>query len=872
MTSPPAQLVFGVEFGLFLVSAAGLALVLLRAELLTGVRASAAAIGTGFAAVAGAAFVRGASLLPQSFDPRALTLGLGEAGIALVLSGTGLGGPGQWRAGRLALRLVWVGGLLEAGGLALGFAAPSAVAPLALVAAGTAAVGLALLMASRLSVAARVAATTAGTLLALVLVLSVALSEVVSAAVRNDAAHRLDERALSQASAISETFTRELRARAVLLGQLVEGYLQNQCHASVDVCVRQALPPIAGRYFSDVEAAWISPGGQVVAVSPNFAARLGLSTAAVLAHSPPVQAAAFEQLTTPTPLLVEGRPLAVAAYPDVVRTVVPGGQALARTVGVVLVVSPLDASYLAAAAADDPSLALALVSPGGVLAASGPQPPFPLVRPLVDAVLHGPVEARSLIAAGRFVSVRAVLGSNAAPVMALVASTSTGLLEQTNRTLFRTLFLIALGGTLLALLLASVVGDRVGAGLRRLTTAAEAIQRGESGVRAELDATDEVGTLGSAFNSMAVSIEEKTDALRQAADDEARLRNRLEAVVAGMGEALVAIDAEGRVTDFNQAAEELIGTSAAAARGRSVDEVVRLVSDDGADLSERLRQPPVQRWAVQGWVHQLSGPPVPVAVSAGAVRGPGLEIAGGVFVLRDLRREREVERMKTEFLSRIGHELRTPLTGIMGFTDLLTRKQVPAERARAWHEEILQQSKRLLRTVEMLEFFASSGAGRVTIRPEWLDLRSMLDDLVRRWTPRLPERHVLVRRVARDLPPVVADRRWLTLAVDELVDNAVKFSPNGGRITVRAALADGGRFVEIAVADQGKGMSEEEAARAFADFVQGDGSDTRQFGGLGLGLSLVQRVAENHGGSVLCQSAPGRGSRVAILLPVLSSS
>src|SRR5213076_2193542 len=116
-----------------------------------------------------------------------------------------------------------------------------------------------------------------------------------------------------------------------------------------------------------------------------------------------------------------------------------------------------------------------------------------------------------------------------------------------------------------------------------------------------------------------------------------------------------------------------------------------------------------------------------------AVRGPASELVGSVLVVRDLRPEREVERMKTEFLSRVGHELRTPLTGIMGFSDLMARKSVPPNQARVWHGEILEQSKRLLRVVERLEFFASAGAGRLRLRPDWVDVRVLIDDVVSVW-------------------------------------------------------------------------------------------------------------------------------------------
>jgi two-component system, OmpR family, phosphate regulon sensor histidine kinase PhoR len=248
--------------------------------------------------------------------------------------------------------------------------------------------------------------------------------------------------------------------------------------------------------------------------------------------------------------------------------------------------------------------------------------------------------------------------------------------------------------------------------------------------------------------------------------------------------------------------------------------------------------------------------------------------------------------MKTEFLSRVGHELRTPLTGIMGYAEVLLRRPVVVERAQLCGEEILVSAKRLLRVVEMLEFFASSGAGRVLLRPGPLDVQDLIEMVVVPWTGRLAPPNTITRQVAGGIPEINADKRWLALAVDELIDNAVKFSPGGAQVKVTAVVSKGrppqepSRFVgpgssapsaagpgsipllEIAVMDRGKGMTPQEQATAFGEFVQGDGSDTRQFGGLGLGLSLVQRVVEGHGGTVKCNSVSGRGSTFTIVLPL----
>jgi len=905
--SSSAQFHFAAEFVTFLAAAAGLALVLLRSELVSRAGWTKPMMAGGFLAIGTAAFLQGSLIVSSDYDHFALVL----RGVGIVAA---VAGTFTWSAGANARAFLLVGLALLAGALAIEANRASSSAD-ALLTAGAVGIGIAVLYVSRRSIAARVAATAAGALLLLVLVLSLALSSVLSSTVQREAFQRLNGRAAQEASFVTRS-----QNDVVVLGAAMATVIERTHQAEV---IRLGSDPGA---VNQPVAACSAPITGLGSAAPTIAQCIGYDVTklrgtkvfslAYLAGSTDtlVAQAGFDELA---PTGASGLLLAVAKSRAVKETVCPGqyrsavelvgNRALSIAaipvcqsgstvpLGKFLVVSPLNDAYLNTRSQDDASLSLALVSRAGVLAHYGGQPRTSTLDKLASEVLASG-SARQITANNRFAWAQPVLrtSDDTSPIMALVASTPTTLFDDTRRQLFRSLFLIALGGTLLALLIASLVGERIGAGLRRLTVAAGSIQAGDFSVRAEVVSDDEVGLLGAAFDSMAASIEEKTTALKQAADDETRLRNRLEAVVAGMGEALIAVDAHGRITDFNQAAEELVGVAAGDAFERPADQVLRLTSEDGDDLSGRLRKPLPRRWNAMATLSQHDDASVPVAVSAGVLRGAGGELAGGVFVLRDLRREREIERMKTEFLSHVGHELRTPLAGVLGHAEILTRRQLPAAQTRVSHEEILKSGKRLERIVEMLEFFASSGAGRVPLRPEHLQVRSLVDDALTRWQSKFDKPPAISRRVARDLPEVTADRRWLTASIDELIDNALKFSPNGSRITVTAAEVDpqavnngngsarsrngrvrNGRVrarrgaVEISVIDRGKGMSPEEQELAFSDFVQGDGSDTRRYGGLGLGLALVKRVAEAHGGSVRCESTPGKGSKFSIVLPAV---
>ncbi len=888
MSAAPVQVSFAVQFATFVVAAGGFALVLLRAQYLGRRLRDEVALAVGFAAIAVVAFLHGALLVPAEFAAGIFVQALG---LALVMLGGVFGGrlragaalgsaakrvPGETSAAAATLAL-GVGVIAQAASLG-----SQAVAPLVsagLLAAGAISIGAALVLSSRRSIAGRVAASAGFTLLALVLVLSVALSAVLSSTVKNEAIKSLYAQASSAVSQVEALTYNDLPEEARLLEAVVQEYLQTHpaCSTTQAACIHKEVRLVSD-YLPTVPssaALWVSPGAtkltspQVLVSSPNAKDLLGPAAGPSLAASVPVTEAISLGKLEASVEVVDGRPVSISVSPyRVAHSAAPG--ASMQVVGVAVVVTPLNNAYLAAQTKADPTVALGLLGVAGFLGSAGQLPPPASVGSLASPTLSYGTSAQGVVG-DQFVTALPVLDAAGAPVAALVASTSTHAVKLSQDSLFRTLFLIALGGTLLALLLASAIGERIGAGLRRLTIAADAIRGGTRGVRAGVDTGDEVGELGAAFDSMATSIDDKTLALSQAAEDEAALRGRLEAVVAGMGEALLAVDDTGRITDFNQAAEELLGVNAATVLGEPVDEVVVLVDEDGRDISAQLRKPPGLRWSVEAMVLRrgASGPsPVPIALSAGEVRGTGLQDAGVVFVIRDLRSERQVEQMKSEFLSRVGHELRTPLTGIMGFSELLARAEVSPERAASWHREILDQSKRLLRTVEMLEFFASAGAGRVFLRKELLDPADLVGEVTQSWSARVTGSRRVLRRVPRDLPPLLADRRWLALALDELVDNAVKFSPAGGQVIVRVDVTPDGRHVELSVSDQGKGMSETEAAQAFADFVQGDGSDTRRYGGLGLGLSLVQQVAEGHGGRVTYDTVPGSGSRFSIVIPL----
>jgi two-component system sensor histidine kinase VicK len=882
VSSGAAQLRFAADFGVFLVAGAGITLLLLRPALLVSVERARAAVAVGFALLAGASVAHGGGLVDELDHP---ALVVARVVGALLVAASALRWPGT-PTGRAAIGT----GLfaLLAADLALAVDAGSAADAIRLIGAG--AVGVGVFIAARRSIPARIATSASAILLSVVLGVSVGLSAVLADNVEDEAANRLESDAGTEAARATETYRLALASAAPAARAL------GSASASPELIelltrLRDPAAPItetdASIARTNLEAlvesliAGIDPSyGPVLLVSadPGAPRRYGFvtpagsapdeATLAQLQANAVVEEAITRDDQRASIVTAGSTAFGLAAVP--VR--IPDGTGRV-TAAVVVVTSRLDAGYLQARqvvsrASDDRGLAI--VSRSAVIAGDGNLPDADSLTALAAEAMDGAGTVTRTIG-DRLVTAEQVLGADDAPVFAAITSVSTATIQATRSDLFDLLFLIASGTTLLALVLAAVIGERIGAGLRELTVAAGEITSGNLLVSPQVRSDDELGVLSTAFSSMTGSLRGMTAELRQAADDEARLRTRMEGVVGGMGDALVAVDEHGDITDFNVAAELLTGVAARKAIGRPAGTVVRMVGDDGADLSARLGAPPDEGWTSPATVVHTTGIDVPVVVSAGVLRGANQQLAGAVYVLRDVRREREIERLKSEFLANISHELRTPLSPIKGYSQILRTRDIPMDDVRRFANEIEKASGRLERVVVQLVNFASMSAGRFEVRTEPVLLREVLDRVVGRWSDRVdPALFSISRRVARGISKVWLDRQSIDQALDELVDNAVKYSPDGGKIELIATLgtADGSPVVRIAVIDRGVGIPADRIDDVLGDFTQADGSNTRSFGGLGLGLALVGRIARAHGGDIEVASAEGKGTAVTIVLPV----
>jgi len=331
-------------------------------------------------------------------------------------------------------------------------------------------------------------------------------------------------------------------------------------------------------------------------------------------------------------------------------------------------------------------------------------------------------------------------------------------------------------------------------------------------------------------------------------------REQSVAILANIADGIVAVDRDGHVVVWNAAAEQITGIPAAEAHGRTPAQVLQRDLESEHGSTNRLVA--IQRGSEDVWL----------SLSEAVMRDPAGAIAGRIFAFRDISAERAVEQMKSDFVSTVSHELRTPLTSIYGFAETLLRRDIEfgeSER-RTFLGFIASESERLTRIVDALLNVARLDTGDLQVSLEPTDIGAVVADAV---STVEGNGHRFEVEVEGGALRAQADPDKLRQVLDQLVANAVKFSPGGGLVRVEARRRRDG--VEISVADEGVGIPASQRERIFSKFYRGgeNGPPT----GTGLGLFIAQGLVSAMGGRIWVDSEEGRGSRFTFELPAARS-
>lgn len=337
-----------------------------------------------------------------------------------------------------------------------------------------------------------------------------------------------------------------------------------------------------------------------------------------------------------------------------------------------------------------------------------------------------------------------------------------------------------------------------------------------------------------------------------------------EATLGGMREGLLVVDRDLRVVASNPAAYQLFSRSGNTLQSQRLTELTRNTALYGAFLQALQGE---ERSGVKVETH---GPDrkifdlrvVPLTAGDSAV------VQGAIGVFFDVTKLERLEHVRQEFLSNVSHELRTPLTAILAFVETLEEGDIPDTDRQRFLSIIRRNANRMHDLIDDILELSAIEAGNIQVKTEEIHLQHIVNDVITSLHSRASAHQVVLENKVHADVRIVADPRRLEQMLTNLIDNAIKFNREGGRVTVRH---ENGTRDRIFVDDTGEGIPAQHLQRLFERFYRVERARSRELGGTGLGLAIVKHLARAHGGEVAVESKLGEGSSFAIELPRRSS-
>ncbi len=464
-------------------------------------------------------------------------------------------------------------------------------------------------------------------------------------------------------------------------------------------------------------------------------------------------------------------------------------------------------------------------------------------RPEFAAALHGQVGTSTRLS--KTVNVELLYIAVPIPGGAVRMAYPLNSIREANRQIRRDLLEGSALAGLLALLLAFVATQSIGRRLLRITDFAERVAAGDLSARIQEESTDEIAHVASALDKTARKLEEGFNALENS-------RQTLETLLNSMQEAVIAVSQDERVLWANERMERLLPSG------------VRL----GAPLVQSVRDPEILA-SVQ---NALTTRDVTMARAAKIFSGRIFDVTaapmpggGAVAVLHDQTDIERVEKTRRDFIANVSHELRTPLTSIQGYAETLLDSRGAPENQREFVEIIRKNATRMARLTEDLLVLARVESGEHKLNFQLVMPQELLDDAVQTFRELAASRGIELSMMNMATSAVLVDRDAIHQVFTNLIDNALKYGDQGGKILVGACETEEG--VQFYVRDFGSGIASEHLPRLFERFYRVDKARSRESGGTGLGLAIAKHVVRAHSGAIHAESELNHGSTFYFTLP-----
>ena len=417
--------------------------------------------------------------------------------------------------------------------------------------------------------------------------------------------------------------------------------------------------------------------------------------------------------------------------------------------------------------------------------------------------------------------------------------------------------LIAMLLTVMAAALVSLyVSRRISQPVEKMTQGAQAFARGNLTNRLEVPDTEEFSQLARAMNSMAQSLDERIE-------DSINRRRELEAVHSSMQEGVIAIDNNEKIITINKAAAKIFDFPAPNLAHRNILEVSR-----NFELQNFIQKALSTHEPVEADIRLIREEEHILNIHSTALWDTGENRMGTLIIFHDITRIRRLEKMHKAFAANVSHELKTPLTSIKGFIETLQEMVVKNETKQALNFMGIID-KNVHRMIDIInDLLALSRLERLEgteLQFENQPLLAMVESAVNMLSPSWKAKEMEIQMNCQEDIQVLADPVLLEQALVNLVDNAIKYSPDGGRIRIEAETVPTG--TEISIQDWGAGIAHEHLPKIFNRFYRVDKARSRQAGGTGLGLAIVKHIVQYHMGRIEVQSNRGKGTRFTIHIP-----
>ncbi len=358
--------------------------------------------------------------------------------------------------------------------------------------------------------------------------------------------------------------------------------------------------------------------------------------------------------------------------------------------------------------------------------------------------------------------------------------------------------------------------------------------------------------------------------VREQLEQNRQTRNRLRNILESINSGIIVIDSDGIVTQFNRNVTAILNVSAIELKDRSISDV--LSGRMKQVVKEVIEEVENRGFTMERMVDQklAGGEEIPVAVGGAPLTDESDRGQGIILLFRDMTASRELERlrkidkMKSDFVANVSHELRTPLTSIKAYTDAL-KDMVEGEEKQEFLEVVEEESDRLLKLIDDLLNLSKIQSGEIDLERETFHMLELIEEVIANQQITTDD-HELILEDETERDQVYADRSKIEEVLDNLIGNAVKYSPDGGDVVTRVDNDE--NYLRVSVSDSGIGLTEEEQEKIFDQFYRGATANRAQIQGTGLGLTITKNIIDSHGGEIDVESTEGEGTTFTVQLPL----